>query len=162
LRIVTPRLGFGRLVFDASGLLRYHNFLNRTSYLGGEGRLRGYPSNYFFGKDIVAYNLEFRSRPLELLSVQFGAAAFFDVGHAADALRDLHPRKSAGIGLRMLFPQLNRVVFRADVGFPLAHRLDPGVSPWSATIAFEQAFTLPGVGGRYATVGGAPVGWLGQ
>jgi len=162
LRIVTPRLGIGRLVFDASAAHRYANFLNRTSYLGGESRLRGYPSNFFFGKDVFSYNLEFRSRPVEVLAVQIGGAAFFDTGHAADSFAALHPRRSAGFGVRMLFPQLNRIVFRGDVGFPLADRLDPGVSPWSVVLAFEQAFAMPTVGGRIATAGGAPIGWLGQ
>jgi hypothetical protein len=162
LRIVTPRFGGGRLVFDATGLYRYRNFLNRTSYVGGEGRLRGYPSNYFFGKDIIAYNLEFRSRPVELLSVQVGGAAFFDAGHAADSPRELHPHTAAGLGVRMLFPQLDRVVFRADIGFPLAQRLEPGVSRWSLAVAFEQAFSVPGIGARSAPAGGAPIGWLGQ
>lgn len=162
LRIVTPRMFLGRVVFDAAFQERYRNFLNRTSYLGGDGRLRGYPSNYFSGKDSVVYNLELRSRPFEVLSVQLGAAAFFDAGHAADSLAELRPRQSAGFGVRMLFPQLNRVVFRGDVGFPLGERLDPGVSRVSVVIAFEQAFTLPSIGGRASTVGGAPVGWLGQ
>jgi hypothetical protein len=160
LRLVTPRLGFGRLVFDAGALNRYRNYLNRQSLLGGDGRLRGYPSSYFVGKDILVYNLEFRSRPLEILSCQLGVAAFYDVGHVANGWDRLHPRQSAGVGFRVLFPQLDRVVFRGDIGFPLARPLDPGVPPFTVSIAFEQAFPVPGVGGRASTA--VPTGWLGQ
>lgn len=160
LRLVTPRLGFGRLVFDAGALNRYRNYLNRQSYLGGDTRLRGYPSSYFVGKDVIVYNLEFRSRPLEILSCQLGAAAFYDVGHVANGWDNLHPRQSVGVGFRVLFPQLDRVVFRGDIGFPLTRPLDPGVPPFTASIAFEQAFPVPSIGGRTATTG--PTGWLGQ
>ena len=54
----------------------------RSRSLGGDSRLRGYPSGSFVGKDFVAANLEFRSRPFELLSVQFAGALFFDAGDA--------------------------------------------------------------------------------
>src|SRR5262249_9739234 len=105
---VTPRLGFGRFVFDGGLLSRYRNYLNRYSYLGGDGRLRGYPSNYFLGKDVLVYNVEFRSRPLEILSCQLGAAAFYDAGHAANGLENLRLRHSVGLGFRALLPQLDR------------------------------------------------------
>jgi hypothetical protein len=160
LRAVTPRLGVGRLVFDGGLLSRYRNYLNRTSYLGGDGRLRGYPSNYFVGKDVLVYNVEFRSRPLEILSCQLGAAAFYDAGHAANGLENLHLRHSVGFGFRALLPQLDRLVFRGDVGFPLQAGKDPGVSPVAVVITFEQAFPVPSVGGR---IGSQPAaGWLGQ
>jgi hypothetical protein len=159
-RIVTPRLGIGRLVFDAGAQNRYRNYLNRTSYLGGSGRLRGYPSNYFAGKDFVVYNFEFRSRPVEILSCQLGGAAFFDAGHAANGMSQLRPRHSAGFGFRVLFPQLDRLVFRGDIGFPLDARRDPGVNPFSVTIAFEQAFGVPSISGQVAT--GPATGWIGQ
>jgi hypothetical protein len=160
MRIVTPRLGFGRLVFDAGGVNRYRNYLNRTSFLGGSGRLRGYPSNYFSGKDLVAYNFEFRSRPVEILSCQLGGAAFFDAGHAANGIDRLRPRHSVGFGFRVLFPQLDRLVFRGDVGFPIDAKRDPKVSPFSVTVAFEQAFGVPSIASQVAT--GSATGWLGQ
>jgi len=158
-RIVTPRLGFGRLVFDVGALNRYSNYMNRTSFLGGSGRLRGYPSNFFAGKDLVVYNLEFRSRPVEILSCQLGAAAFYDVGHAANGFDRLRPRQSVGLGFRILFPQLDRVVFRGDVGFPVAPGLDR-VSALTASVAFEQAFSMPSIASRAGSSSG--VGWLGQ
>jgi hypothetical protein len=111
------------------------------------------------GKDVIAYNLEFRSRPLEILSCQLGAAAFYDVGHVANGWSRLHPRQSIGVGFRVLFPQLDRIVFRGDIGFPLARPLDRDVPPFTVSIAFEQAFPVPSIGGRLSTT---PTGWLGQ
>ncbi|HEY2514330.1 MAG TPA: hypothetical protein VGI39_25860, partial [Polyangiaceae bacterium] len=143
--IVTPRLGIGRLVYDAQVASRYRNYLNTQVFLGGNTRLRGYPSNFFVGKDIVTSNLEFRSRPLEILhTLEVGAVAFYDAGDAADGFSNLHAVQSVGGGFRALFPQLDRFVFRADVGFPVGDgaRL-PGVAPWSFFLAFEQAFALP-------------------
>jgi hypothetical protein len=160
LRIVTPRLGIGRLVFDAGALNRYRNYLNRTSYLGGSGRLRGYPSNFFSGKDVVAYNFEFRSHPIEILSCQLGGAAFFDAGDAANGMNRLRPRHSLGFGFRVLFPQLDRLVFRGDIGFPIDAKRDPGVNPFSITVAFEQAFSVPSLSSQVTT--GAATGWIGQ
>jgi len=160
LRLVTPQLGVGRLVFDGVAFNRYRNYLNRTSYLGGSGRLRGYPSNFFSGKDVVAYNLEFRSQPLEILSCQLGGAAFFDAGHAANGFDQLRMRHSVGFGFRVLLPQLDRLVFRGDIGFPIQPGRDRGVAPLSFSVAFEQAFALSSIGAQVAS--GAATGWLGQ
>src|SRR5262249_2062677 len=72
LRIVTPRLGFGRFVFDSDVINRYRNYLNQRSYLGGDSRLRGYPTAFLVGKDVVSSNFEYRSRPIQILSCQVG------------------------------------------------------------------------------------------
>ncbi|RYE95002.1 MAG: hypothetical protein EOO75_00440, partial [Myxococcales bacterium] len=55
LRLVSPRLPIGRLLVDAVVLNRYRNYLNRTVFLGGDTRLRGWPSSYLVGKDTLSY-----------------------------------------------------------------------------------------------------------
>lgn len=146
-RIVTPRLGFGRLVFDASGINRYRNFLNRRSVVGGDTGLRGYPTAFFDGKDALSYNLEFRTHPLHISTVQVGGAAFFDSGGAFDGFQRVELHQAVGGGLRVLFPQLDRLVFRVDVGVPLApHGLPAGAGPVQYFVAFGQGFGVPGVG----------------
>jgi hypothetical protein len=143
--IVTPRIGIGRLVYGAFASYRYRNYSNVLNLLGGDTNLRGYPSNYFVGKDQVNSNLEYRSRPIELgHAMELGAAAFYDVGDAFDGWSNLRPAQSVGLGLRTLFPQLDRLVFRADFGFPMGESSHlPGVAPFSFFIAFGQAFGLP-------------------
>jgi len=145
LRVATPRLGFGRLVADGVVQNRYHNYLNRKYAVGGADRLRGYPTDdaELRGDDAIAANLEFRSAGLNLHSVDCGAAAFYDVGGASDGFAELSLRQSAGVGLRFMFPEFDRIVLRADWGFPLS----PGYStfPGALFFTFSQAFPLPGL-----------------
>jgi hypothetical protein len=152
-RFVSPRLPFGRFVVDAAGLDRYKNYLNRLTYLGGNSRLRGYPSNFYVGKDWVAGNVEYRTRPLEVLGSELGAALFYDVGDAFDDPAKIRLKQSVGLGFRFLFPQLDRFVLRGDLGFPLVK--DPGVSAVGFYLAFQQAFGLD-------TIAGPPGSALGQ
>jgi hypothetical protein len=144
--VVSPRTGIGRIVFDSTMQNRYRNYLTRTSMLGGEGRLRGYPTNYFVGKDLLALNLEYRTRPVELFSSQFGGALFYDVGQAFDGFDHLQPAHSLGFGLRAVFPQIERAVLRGDIGFPIAAgTLPTGVAPVSFFVTFGQAFRAAAV-----------------
>lgn len=142
LRVASPRLHVGRIVLDAAFVERYANARNLLSYLGGDTRLRGYPSQYFVGADFAGLNLEYRSRPWQVLgSLQLGGVAFYDVGDAFDGWRNLRLWQSAGIGARSLFPQLDRTVFRVDVGFPLSRPLPQGVSRAAVYATFGQAFS---------------------
>ncbi|HEY6556039.1 MAG TPA: hypothetical protein VI072_02155 [Polyangiaceae bacterium] len=144
LRLVTPRFAFGRFVYDGLLLNRYQNYLNRRFVIGGDTRLRGYAPAAFIGKDLLASSVEFRSRPIEIMSVQVGAALFYDAGDAFDGFDELNVKHGAGAGLRVLFPQLDRTVFRVDWGVPLS----PGYStlPGSLFVTFKQAFGLPALG----------------
>jgi hypothetical protein len=153
LGVVTPRIGIGRLVFAASALNRFRNRLNARSYLGGDTLLRGYPSRFLDGQDVVTANLEYRSRPVDLAAIQLGAAAFYDVGDALDGFDHLDPKHSVGLGLRVVFPQIDRAVLRLDFGFPLERPIDPStgqpIAPMSFFIAFHQVVALPVVGSGF-------------
>ena len=162
LRIVSPEMPFGRLVSDAAVLNRYRNYLNRIDFLGGNTRLRGYPSNFFAGKDLAVYNLELRTRPVQVLRFQIGAAIFYDVGDAMQGFDRLTLHDSAGFGLRTLFPQVERFVLRTDVAFPLERPLPAGVAPWAFFFSFEQAFGLATVGNSAAQGIPSTVGALNQ
>jgi hypothetical protein len=147
LRIITPRFKVGRLVFDTHVLDRVHNYLNALTSLGGDSRLRGYPSAVLVGKDYFAANLEYRSRPFELLSVDFAGAAFFDTGDAFNDFGKVRLKHSVGVGARVEFPQLERTVMRVDWGFPLTLNAGPGLPtkafPGDVTVTFGQAFGIP-------------------
>jgi hypothetical protein len=143
LRFVSPRLGFGRVVYDAAVANRHQNHLNERFALGGSSRLRGYPPQSFIGKDYVAQNIELRSRPVEVLSAQLGGALFHDLGDAMDGFEQMRLKQAVGFGVRALFPQAERTVFRVDWGFPLTegYRTFPG----SLFATFGQAFDMPTV-----------------
>ena len=164
--LVTPTLaGLGRLVLDATMLYRWRDGLNITgacpgqstsesfvpcaTFLGGNNRLRGFPTNFFLGEDFVSYNVEFRSRPVEVLTCQVAGVAFYDVGDGFTGLAMLRPFQSVGVGLRALFPWLDREVFSADVGFPIKRPIDSTtgapIAGYGFVISFGQAFGPPSV-----------------
>jgi hypothetical protein len=150
MHLVTPSIGkVGRLVVDAALQYRWRNYLNLQEYLGGDTRLRGYPTEYFNGHNFVAYNVEFRSRPVEILSCQLAAVGFFDAGDAFSGRSDFQMYQSVGVGLRALFPQLDRGVFRADLGFPLERPIDSStrepIPPFAFLLSFGQAVNVPTV-----------------
>ena len=142
IRVVTPEVLIGRLIYDAALLYRPNNYSNKRVTLGGEGRLRGYPSMFYRGENLVASNLEFRSRPLHLATVLVAGALFYDAADAFDG-RDIRIKHGLGFGLRVLFPQLERSVMRFDWGFALSS--DPNVtSPFEGLVlTFRQAFGVP-------------------
>jgi len=150
-RIVTPTIaGVGRIVFDAGLLYRFSNYLNLTSFLGGDSRLRGYPTSFTVGSDVMSYNLEFRTRPIDIFTFHFAGVAFYDVGDAFSptaghpGFANFQPLQGAGFGIRGMFPQLDRVVYRFDVGFPLGEgRSLPGVTPVALLFTLGQAFDPP-------------------
>lgn len=136
--VATPDLGVGRLVSSARLIHRPLQYLQFFVGLGGTDRLRGYEPAAFIGRGALSVNTEFRTRPLQLYSVLAGLAAFWDAGDAVNDLRALQPQHSLGVGLRLLFPQLDRDVFRLDVAWPLRDGSGP-----TFTAGFEQAFDAP-------------------
>ncbi|MBM4375636.1 MAG: hypothetical protein FJ095_11170 [Deltaproteobacteria bacterium] len=145
MRLVTPRFKLGRLISDGTFTLRPENQLNALSSLGGDGRLRGYLSGSLLGRNLVAANLEFRSRALQLSTIMLGGALFYDIGDAFDAASEFRPKQGAGFGLRLGFPQLDRTVMRIDLGFSLTPT--SGERSWldGLVITFDQAFEMPQV-----------------
>ncbi len=147
-RLISPETPVGRLHADGLYFDRIENYLNRKTSVGGESRLRAYPSGAFRGENLMAYNLEFRSRPAELWTVQLGAAAFFDSAAIWDNGELPDFKNDVGVGLRLVFPQLERSGMRFDWALPLD--LDPeigvtSVFPGRFVFTFDQAFGFPGV-----------------
>jgi outer membrane translocation and assembly module TamA len=96
---------------------------------------------------VVVANAEIRSKPIEILHVQLGAVAFYDVGDAFHSFSAMNLRQGAGGGIRLAFPQIQRSVFRIDVGVPLDPH-DPDaettiLASFQVVAAFEQAFGVP-------------------
>jgi hypothetical protein len=90
----------------------------------------------------VVANLELRSRPAALFeTVQVAGVLFYDTGDAFDRWRDLRLRHAVGVGARVLLPQLDRTVFRADLGFPIASPSGEDLAPASFVVTFGQAFS---------------------
>lgn len=152
--------GVGRVVADFSASFRPSTTFQGLGYTGGTGRLRGYNASEFGGPGVIDSNVEFRSTPLHLFSVNAGGVLFFDAGGAFEAEKDstedrgwlkrrfdwLNGGHTAGVGLRFLAPQLDRDVFRVDVGFPLrADRLGEVRLIGTFYHAFSAPFAPPPV-----------------
>jgi hypothetical protein len=148
--IVTPTIAnLGRIVVDGGLEYRWRNYLRNYEIVGGDDRIRGFPTNFFVGTDLVVYSVELRTRPVEILSCQLGGVAFYDAADAFNGFSQLEPYQSTGFGFRALFPWLDRVVFRGDIGFPLKRPVDPAtgalIPPYGFIVSFGQAFSVPSV-----------------
>jgi hypothetical protein len=92
-------------------------------------------------------NLEYRTRPFEVLATELGGVLFVDSGDAMTGFDNFYPHTTAGAGIRFLFPQFERFVFRADFGEGLTDRTQ------SFFVTFGQAFPIENVGGSVASGG---------
>jgi hypothetical protein len=142
---VSPKTPAGRLVVDGYGLDRYRNYLNLTSVIGGDTRIRGYPTGAFLGRDLLAANVEWRTRGIDIFKVIFAGVAFYDAGDAFDTFSGIKLKQSVGGGLRAVFPQLQRLAVRLDVGVPLVDRNEPGIAPVGVYLTAGQAFGVSSV-----------------
>jgi hypothetical protein len=158
MHFATPDIGIGRFIYDAGFVHQPIRFFAGNYYVGGggvseyrnglaggAGRLRGYRPVADSGPGVVTLNHEFRSRPIRLFSVLAGLALFHDMGSAVQpGLTDVHLRHGVGAGLRLLAPQLDRSVFRVDVGFPLVFPMrDDPAAQVTFLAAFGQAIGTP-------------------
>jgi len=140
-RFTSPRLAFGRIVYDARFVDHYRNYRNTNLALGGTTRLRGYQTTAAAGSHYLVSNVELRSRPLEIFSTQLAGVMFYDVGDAFDTFGQLELMHGVGAGIRFLAPQLDRDVFRIDVAMPVP--LDAPRGEISVIATFKQAFAIP-------------------
>jgi hypothetical protein len=147
-RVVSPRLAFARIVLDSALVSTYRNYLNRKLTLGGDTRPRGYVSAIFRGGSGFASSLELRTSAVNIWSARVGGALFYDLGGTGDQVQRIALRQSVGVGVRILFPQFNRQVFRLDWGAPLTPgrgRIPDSPFPGGIYFTFGQAFDMPRV-----------------
>jgi len=124
LRGATPEWFYGRMIGLVSWSAQRNDTSNSEVSLGGDNGLRGYRSGAYLtlGGSRVRGSVEYRTQPVVLSSVHVGAVAFYDAGSVYTALRAAQFHHSVGVGLRVLFPQINRTPFSMDFGVPLDGR----------------------------------------
>ena len=143
---ISPPVPGGRFHLRLGTRLRHNDLTQERSYLGGDDGLRGYASKQFEGDNLLHVNAEFRSKPINILTLHVGFVLFYDGGAVwggPDPERpgqslDLQYHQSLGVGVRALFPQFDREPLRMDFGMPLK---DEGgsVGTWFS-LSFKQAF----------------------
>lgn len=137
---------FGRVHLRVRLLLRHQDLKNETEYLGGDNGLRGYASRQFEGDNALQANIEYRSRPLNILTAHVGLVLFYDAGGVwggpdpsrSDRELAFAFHQSVGLGLRALFPQFDKEPLRIDFGVPLSEERG-GIGTWFS-LSFKQAF----------------------
>ena len=145
-REITPRVPGGRFHLRLGGRLRHNDLTRARSYLGGDDGLRGFASQQFEGDNLLHVNAEFRSLPINILTLHVGFVLFYDGGAVwggPDPERPGHPleleyHQSLGLGLRALFPQFDREPLRIDFGIPLKNE-GGSIGTWFS-LSFKQAF----------------------
>jgi len=137
-RYVTAPLGPGRLHSALAGRYVTNARLTTWAAVGGDNGLRGMPSRAILAAGWLRANVEYRSRGLAWLSMRWGGVLFADGAWPFGACWGQCPAVvSSGVGLRLMIPQFNRVVFRCDWGLALLTQARwPGV----LSLGFEQAF----------------------
>jgi hypothetical protein len=144
LGIVSPRTGLGRLIFSGRAIHRPENYLKRTEFLGGDSRLRGYPSSLFYGSELVAMNLELRTPGYYNLGMAMNGVLFYDSGDAFSDRSKLSLKHSVGAGVRFLLPFFDDIVYRFDFAVPLNRgALPSNAGRFDFLIAVEQAYPFP-------------------
>ena len=142
----TPPVPGGRFHLRLGMRLRHNDLTRERSYLGGDDGLRGFSSKQFEGDNLVRVNLEFRSVPINILTLHVGFVLFYDGGAVwggpdpelpGQSLK-LKYHQSLGLGLRALFPQFDREPLRIDFGVPLKGE-GGSIDTWFS-LSFRQAF----------------------
>lgn len=138
--ISSPSVFLGRLHVASTLVQQSPRYRPRFLGLGATYRLRGYAGLPFKEQStLFVNNTEFRTKPLSILTTLIGGAVFWDMGHVASSIDKLELRHGVGAGFRVLFPQLDRQVFRFDLGFPV-----PGsLQQFTFFAGFYQAFGAP-------------------
>jgi hypothetical protein len=116
-------------------------------YIGAMEGLRGYPVDAFYGGNYYTAHVEARSTALPVWSLRLGVLVFADAGHAAKRWQALELYSDAGLGLRLLIPQLNPDAIRCDWAFPMQTYRDArgnllAAAGWPGRLScgFRQAF----------------------
>ncbi len=127
-----PSIAGGRLVFRGLFEAQAADLDHRKFLLGGGNGLRGAPAEGLDGENRLLFNLEYRTRPLEVRTLFWGLVFFYDAGSAYD----LNPQltHTFGLGLRCLVPQWNQETIRIDFGLVLGDPR-PGLGSFSGSFA---------------------------
>ena len=119
--MVSRRFSIGRLLMVGRSQFRWRDTINTPVSLGSTTGLRGFIADAFLvpGGDLLRTNIEYRSPPASSALARVGLVTFYDGGSVHRNINELNWRHSVGTGIRVLFPQLNRSVFRLDIGVPI-------------------------------------------
>lgn len=120
-RLVMPSGPLGRFVGRGWVRLLREDDANERFRLGAAEGLRGERGHAAEGRNAWIVNLEWRSKPVEVLSTFLGFAAFVDLGAAWEQHDPIHTHASVGAGLRFMAPQAMALPVAIDVSWPVGY-----------------------------------------
>jgi len=107
-----------RFLAQSSLSTRWNDTQNGFLAIGSDSGLRGFGINEFAGQRSFNAQLEARTLPYPVWVLWVGAVAFYDLGGAGDALKSLPLHQDAGLGLRILIPQISAQLWKFDFAVP--------------------------------------------
>jgi len=123
---VSPLLVVGRFAVRLMADLKWNDLTHRQVYLGGSNGLRGLLGEQLAGTQLLLWNAEFRTVPVNLFTLHAGLVLFWDAGAAFDSTAEFPALvHTVGIGLRTLFPQFDKEPVRIDFGYVIAGANNP-------------------------------------
>jgi len=123
---VGPLWAVGRLAVRLAADLKWNDLNHRPVYLGGSNGLRGLLAEELSGSQLLLWNAEFRTVPVNLLTLHAGLVLFWDAGAAFDD-KSRFPSlvHTVGVGIRTLFPQFDKEPVRIDFGYVISGADNP-------------------------------------
>lgn len=141
IRLVAPSGLAGRFVARVWGRYMAADTSNERFRLGATTALRGYAGYAAEGPDAWLANIEWRTKPVEILSLFFGLAAFADIGSAWGDASYERTYGTVGLGLRFFVPQAMARPGSLDIAFPVGNSAWAGGVPSPViSLRFGQAF----------------------
>jgi hypothetical protein len=123
---VGPLWVVGRLAVRLAVDLKWKDLNHVPVYLGGSNGLRGLLAEELSGSQLLLWNVEFRTVPVNLLTLHAGLVLFWDAGAAFDDKSRFPPLvHTVGIGLRTMFPQFDKEPVRIDFGYVISGADNP-------------------------------------
>lgn len=140
-RLVMPSGPLGRFVARGWARLLREDDANERFRIGAAEGLRGERGHVAEGRNAWIANLEWRSKPVEVLSTFLGFATFVDIGSAWERYERPRTYASVGAGLRFMAPQAMAFPVAIDIAFPVGHNAWKGGLPSPViSLRFGQLF----------------------
>lgn len=140
-RLVLPSGPLGRFVVRGWARLLRHDAANERFRIGAAEGLRGEQGHVAEGRNAWITNVEWRSKPVEILSTFLGFAAFMDLGSAWERGDHAQTFASVGAGLRFMAPQAMALPAAIDIAWPIGHGIwRRGIPSPVISLHFGQIF----------------------
>ena len=106
------------------------NYFQNQFFLGGLDSIRGLPEGAIYGNRAYYTNIEMRKILVKYSTAWLQGNVFFDAGNAGLEWDDILRKQfaSAGLGLKISIPQVNRLVLRLDYAWSLSEPQFSGFS----------------------------------